>query len=346
MKIAVIGATGMLGCHIAHAVIEHGHALVVIHRNSSRLDKLRGLPFTSRIASLEGQDSLVKALAGVDAVIHAAAYYPTVPRSWKKDLKIARAQMALFLSACKQVGAARPLRVVYVGAAIALQRSADGAPGCESNSYPAQPRDKNNYLQVKWAMDTMALQAAAQGLNVVIGIPTMSFGEHDDGHTTGRLLLEIARGTLPGYLQGERNVVYAGDAARGLVLCAEKGRSGERYLLTGKNTTMDDLVRMIAAQAGQTIPKVIPLRIARIVAKLGSIRYRLFRGSVPKLSESAVAVMASGQFIDGSKAQAELGYAPRVSLAETIERSLNWFRSQGMVGHQSDRPKAEPRFES
>jgi dihydroflavonol-4-reductase len=345
MKIAVIGATGMLGCHIAHAVIEQGHSLVVIHRNSSRLEKLHNLPFTSRIASLEGHDSLVKALAGVDAVIHAAAYYPTVPRSWKKDVEIARAQMSLFLSACKQADAARPLRVVYVGAAIALQRGVNGAPGCESNGYPAQPRDKNNYLQVKWAMDTMALQAAAEGMNLVVGIPTMSFGEHDDGHTTGRLVLEIARGTLPRYLQGERNVVYAGDAARGLVLCAEKGRSGERYLLTGRNTTMDDLVQMIAAQAGQATPKVVPLRLARIVARLGSIRYRLFRGALPKLSQSAVAVMASGQFIDGSKALEELGYAPRVSLAETIERSLNWFRSHGMVGNQSDRPKAEPRFE-
>lgn len=345
MKIAVIGATGMLGCHIAHAVIDSGHSLVVIHRTSSKLDKLYGLPFTSRIASLEGEAGLVKALAGVDAVIHAAAYYPTVPRSWKVDLKRARAQMGQFLSACKQAHAVRPLRVVYVGAAIALQRGVKGAPGCETNSYSTQPRDKNNYLQVKWAMDAMALQAAAEGLPVVVGIPTMSFGEHDDAKTTGRLLLEIARGTLPGYLQGERNVVYAGDAARGLVLCAEKGRSGERYLITGRNTTMDDLVRMISAQAGQPIPKVIPLRVARIVAALGSIKYRLFRGSVPKLTHSAVAVMASGQFMDGSKAQQVLGYAPRVSLAETIERSLNWFRSQGMVGHQSESPKAEPRFE-
>ena len=345
MKIAVIGATGMLGCHIAHAVIDSGHSLVVIHRTSSKLDKLYGLPYTSRIASLEGEAGLVKALAGVDAVIHAAAYYPTVPRSWKADLKLARAQMGLFLSACKQAHAVRPLRVVYVGAAIALQRGVKGAPGTEANSYSTQPRDKNNYLQVKWAMDTMALQAAADGLPLVVGIPTMSFGEHDDARTTGRLLLEIARGTLPGYLQGERNVVYAGDAARGLVLCAEKGRSGERYLITGRNTTMDDLVRMISAQAGQSMPKVIPLRVARIVATLGSIKYRLLRGSVPKLTHSAVAVMASGQFMDGSKAKHALGYAPRVPLAETIERSLNWFRSQGMVGHQSESPKAEPRFE-
>lgn len=345
MKIAVIGATGMLGCHIAHAVIEGGHALVVIHRNNSQLEKLHGLPFTSRIASLEGEAALARALAGVDAVINAGAYYPTVPRAWKKDLKLARTQMGVFLSACKQAHAVRPLRVVYVGAAIALQRGAKGAPVCEANSYSTQPRNKNNFLQVKWAMDNMALQAAAEGLPVVIGIPTMTFGEHDDAKTTGRLMLEIARGTLPGYLQGERNVVYAGDAARGLVLCAEKGRSGERYLITGKNTTMDDLVRMISAQAGQAMPKVIPLRVARVVATLGSIKYRLFRGSVPKLTHSAVAVMASGQYVDGSKAHQDLAYAPRVSLAETIERSLNWFRAQGMLGHQSDGPKAEPRFE-
>lgn len=346
MKIAVIGATGMLGCHIAHAVIEHGHSLVVIHRNGSRLDKLHGLPFTSRIGSLEGHDSLVRALSGVDAVIHAGGYYPTVPRSWKKDLKLARSQMALFLSACQQANAVRPLRVVFVGSAIALQRGANGGPGSEDNSYPGQPRDKNNLLQAKWAMDTMALQAAATGMHVVIGIPTMAFGEHDDGNATGRLVLEIARGTRPGYFDGEHNVVYAGDAARALVLCAEKGRSGERYLISGKNTTMEDLVRMIAAQAGQKMPKKVTLRAARILAKLGSIRYRLFRGARPKLSESTVSVMAFGQYVNGSKALDELGYAPRVSLGETIERSLNWFRTKGMLDHPSDRPKAEPRLDA
>ena len=156
MRIAVIGATGMLGCHIAHAVIEQGHALVAIHRNNSRLDKLHGLPFISRIASLEGEAGLVRALAGVDAVIHAAAYHPTVPRAWKKDLKLAREQMRVFLSACKQAHAVRPLRVVYVGSTMALQRPANGAPGCETDGYSAQPRDKNNCLQVKWAMDAMA----------------------------------------------------------------------------------------------------------------------------------------------------------------------------------------------
>ena len=330
MKIAVIGATGMLGCHVAHAVVQRGHELVVIHRTSSQLDKLSALPYTARIASLEGEASLVNALAGVDAVIHAAAYYPTVPRRWQEDVRLAREQMAIFLSACKKANASHPLRVVYLGAAIALQRKRNGGVGSEANSYPTQPADKNSYVQVKWAMDTMALQAAAQGLPTIIGIPTMTFGEYDDGNTTGRLVRDIARGTLPGFLHGERNVVYAGDAGRGLVLCAEKGRSGERYLITGKNTTMEDLVRMIAAQAGKPVPKVIPLRLAKLVAKLGAIKYRLLGGTVPQLSESAVAVMTSGQFMDGSKARTELGYTPAVSLAETIERTLRWFRAQDM----------------
>lgn len=334
MRIAVIGATGMLGCHIAHAVVERGHELVVIHRTSSKLVKLSALPYTSRIASLEGEASLVKALAGIDAVIHAAAYYPTAPRAWKKEVETAREQMGLFLSACKKANTSHPLRVVYVGGAIALQRDPSGAPGTEGNAYPMQPTDHNCYLQVKWAMDAMALQAAAEGLHTVIGIPTMTFGEYDDGNTTGRLVRDIARGTLPGYLQGERNVVYAGDAGRGLVLCTEKGRSGERYLITGKNTTMEDLVRMIAAQAGMPVPKVIPLRLARLVAKVGAIKYRLLGGAIPKLTESAVAVMASGQFIDGNKAQEELGYRPSVPLSQTIERSLAWFKSQDMLGTQ------------
>jgi dihydroflavonol-4-reductase len=328
MKIAVIGATGMLGNHVARAVVTRGHALRVVHRASSKLDKLKPLEFESRIADLDDAAALAQALGGADAVINAAAYYPTVPRAWQEDVRLARAQMQTFLQAAK---AASVARVVYLGGAIALRRNPSGEPGNELLEYASEPEDKNNYLQAKWTMDQMALDAARAGQHVVIGIPTMTFGEHDDGVTTGRIVLEIANGKLPGYLRGKRNVVYAGDAAKGLVLCAEKGASGQRYLITGENVSMDDLVALIARKAGKPVPRAIPLRIAAFAAKLGGLKYRLLGGEPPKLSESAVAVMASGQFIDGAKAKRELGYAPTLSLEQTIERSLAWFKSQGRI---------------
>lgn len=84
MKIAVIGATGMIGNNTARAVIAAGHELVVVHRETSNLEKIADLEFTSAIADLNDQAALVAALSAVDAVINCAGYYPTVPRPWRE----------------------------------------------------------------------------------------------------------------------------------------------------------------------------------------------------------------------------------------------------------------------
>lgn len=60
-------------------------------------------------------------------------------------------------------------------------------------------------------------------------------------------------------------------------------------------------------------------------------RCRHLRGPERKISESAIAVMSAGQFLDGSKAQRELGFQARVSVDDAIRRALKWFRAQNMV---------------
>ncbi len=327
MRIAIIGATGMIGHHTALAAERAGHETVVLHRAGSQTRHLDDLRAERRIASLEDTSSLTAALQGVDAVINCAGYYPTVPRPWRAEVAHASAQMASFYQAC----AGLPLhKIVYLGAAIALPRLGDGSPGHADLRYRSPPVDKNPYLQVKWALDEMAHAQAAQGLPVVIGIPSMTFGEYDYGLTTGRLIVEIASGRMPRYVRGQRNTIYAGDAGRGLLACATDGRAGQRYLLTGENTDMDRLTRLIAEAAGVPPPQPVALGVARMVSRIQGWKWKL-GGPAPVISPTAIAVMSAGQHLDGSKAASELGYQPEVGLGDAIGRALAWFKTQGML---------------
>ena len=328
MRIGILGATGMLGHHAALAAVAAGDEVVVLHRANARLDRLRGLKYSGRIADLDDTTTLRHALEGLDGVINAAAYYPTVPRPYKKEVATALAQMGGFYEACEQ---ARVKRVVYVGGSIALRRHPEGKPGDETLEYAREPDDKNPYLQVKWAMDRLARSRADDGLHVVIGIPTMSFGEHDWGPTTGRFVVDIANRTMPAFVPGLRNAVYAGDAGRGLVLALKRGAAGERYLLTGENVSMEELVTTIAELAKVPRPRSVPLAVARGASQLQELRYHLVGGEPPKLSATAIAVMSAGQFLDGAKAARVLGYQPEVPLRRAIERALAWFRQVGYV---------------
>ena len=120
----------------------------------------------------------------------------------------------------------------------------------------------------------------------------MTFGEYDHGPTTGRLLVEIANRTLPCYVKGNRNVICAGDAGRGLVRVCEQGRPGERYLLAGQNISMSELVTRIAQIAGVPVPHAIPLPVARLASVLQTARHGWLKGHVPRVDATAIAVMS------------------------------------------------------
>ncbi|MGH8561668.1 MAG: NAD-dependent epimerase/dehydratase family protein, partial [Nevskiales bacterium] len=127
------------------------------------------------------------------------------------------------------------------------------------------------------------------------------------------------------------NVIYAGDAGTGLVRVCEDGRPGERYLLTGANISLDELVARIAAIAGVPAPRAIALPVAKAVAAIQAFRYHYLKGPLPKVDSTAIAVMSAGQFLNGAKAERELGFRATVSVDEAIRRALAWFRAQGYV---------------
>ena len=328
MKIGIIGATGMLGHHIAIQALLHQHEIVSIQRAGSDLSKIADLKCENRMADLNDRGSLIKAFEGLDAVVNAAAYYPTLPKPLAQEIKSARLQMQFFIDAVQSSGVQKAL---YVGGAIAIPKVQDGLAN-ESGTYDKAPENNAPYVQVKWLMDQMARDAAKNGIPIIIGIPSMTFGEYDYAPTTGRFIVEISNQSLPAYINGLRNVVYAGDAGRGLLYALEKGRIGERYLIGGFNTSTSAIVEQICQTAEIPVfEKTIPLKLAKLISKIQETKYAVFRGSPPKLSSTAIAVLASGQHVDISKAKDELGYQPELDINTMIARSYNWFKKEGYI---------------
>jgi dihydroflavonol-4-reductase len=329
MKIAVLGATGMIGNHCVRAALDRGHAVRVVHRAKSDLRHLAGLDFEPRVADLDDEPALRAALKGVDAIIHAAGYYPPgVPRGHGEERDLARAQMERFFHACHWD---RLERVVFIGSVVAVPADPHGRPATGDASYPGPPRSKIPYLHVKYELDRLAREKGQAGFPVVVAVPGMCLGEYDKGPTTGKLVVAIANRELPAFVRGKRNVVYTGDAARGMVLACERGTPGKRYLLTGTNIELRDLVARIASAARVPAPSIgIPAPIAKIVAAALEAKHRRLGGKEPLLTSTAIAV-SSGQFLDGSSTARELDFRAEVGLDDTIGRALGWFRSVGYV---------------
>lgn len=265
MKYAVLGATGLLGHHAARAIRAAGHDLVLIHRPSSQIQRLAYLEPECRVAEMLDHAGLERALRGLDGVIFSAGYYPSRPRRWQEEVASALGQTNPFYAACLQ---ARVPRILYVGSAYAMPRHPQGLPGHEGLFYDSLPSGKSSYVLCKWALDEQAREQARNGLPVVIGIPGMVLGELDIGPTTGRVITAIGNGEMTHYVAGQRNVIDAAEAGRGLLMALERGRIGERYLLTGHNLEMADLTRRIAELLGQPAPQPMSMAMARALATL------------------------------------------------------------------------------
>ena len=173
-------------------------------------------------------------------------------------------------------------------------------------------------------MEAEAWRAVAQGLPVTIVNPTAVFGPWDIGPTTGEILLNVAKGRMPLWFDLEVNVVDARDVGIGHVLAATYGQVGHRYILAGENLSVQRAVEIAACEAGSSPPKWrVPLGLVSAIVKAGEALGRL--PFVKPLPLEHFKTMCEWRALNGSKAQQELGFAPRPYL-ETIRDTLAWFK--------------------
>ncbi|NIP32736.1 MAG: NAD(P)H-binding protein, partial [Aliifodinibius sp.] len=76
MKVLVIGATGFVGGHIAKQAVDQNWEVVGLRRTPTKTGHLNESMITWKSGNLYDRDSLIDAMAGIDVVFHAGAFYP------------------------------------------------------------------------------------------------------------------------------------------------------------------------------------------------------------------------------------------------------------------------------
>jgi dihydroflavonol-4-reductase len=132
------------------------------------------------------------------------------------------------------------------------------------------------YVRSQVQAENIVLQYAKEhGLPAVAMCVSTTYGGGDWGRTPhGAIIAGAAFGKLPFVMSGiELEAVGVDDAARALILAAERGRVGERYLISEKMISNADVVRIAAEAAGVPAPtKSIPLPVTRWPRRAASRR--------------------------------------------------------------------------
>lgn len=292
----VLGATGHIGAHVVRALLGCGQAVRATYRSPRYQFLLDDLPVERLQLNVEDPRQLRAAAEGCQTVFVCAGYYPRWTERRAEAIRRGLAQIHSIFNVLQQV---RPERIVYTSSAATIA-PVPGRASTEADRAPWPVTHRRLlYSTVKVAMEHAVQRYIDSGLPILITNPSVCIGEYDAHPFSGRFALAFAkrRWRLPVYLEHAFNVVYTGDVGRGHVLAAERGRIGERYLLTGEQTTMLDFARCVARIAGVPPP-----------------RWQLPYPRFPV------------QRLDGTKAQRELGLTP-TPMEEAIRRALAWFRA-------------------
>jgi dihydroflavonol-4-reductase len=325
MRVTVTGASGHLGANLVRALLAAGHRVTALHRG--RCDALRGLEVVHAHGDIRDAADVERSLAGAEAVFHLAVVLDA-----GRDRDAARAVnvggTANVTRACLRAGVGR---LVHFSSIHALEHDPWDRPLDETRPL-VDERRAPVYDATKAAAELVVAAGVREGLDAVVVSPTAVLGPHDHQPSAlGGVVLKIARRRLPALVDAGYDWVDVRDVVAGAIAALERGRRGERYLLSGRWAPFRDLARAVAAAAGVSPPRLeSPLALARLSAPFATAFARL-TGAPAHLTVDAVETLrTSHRDIRHDKAARELGYVAR-PLVETATDTVAWFREAGLL---------------
>ncbi len=327
IRALVTGATGCVGANIVEALLARGYEVRALRRASSKLDALSGLAPDYAIGDVMDEASLCAAMAGCELVFHAAA----VSQYWRnKPEAIYAANVEGTRNVLRAARAQGVQRVVFTSSVAVLGVPTERGQWLDEtvtfNLRPAQ----FHYGHSKVLAEAEVQRAVAEGLDVVIVNPVSVIGQRDVYFVGGEILRTAKRGLLVAAPPGGMGVVSAQATGEGHVLAAERGRTGERYILNGENVSHRALMALAAKVTGGrapwvTIPRVLMTPLAALVDLANRIRR-----AAPIVDGSQLHLSARDMYFDGSKAERELSFVGGSAQASVVE-AWNWYREYGLL---------------
>lgn len=329
MLATITGATGLLGANLAELLLSRGWRVRATRRGSSRTEHLSDLDIHWVEAGLDQPDALARAMEGAHAVFHCAAAVSVMPRPTPELVRTNVDGTRSLLYAHRRSGAGR---LVHVSSAVCVGLSEDGTPVDERAPYNFEREGLNDgYSQTKLQAERLVLEAVGEGQDAVVVNPTFMFGPRDSKPSSGRVIVEVAHGRLPALPGGANNFVDVRDVAAGMLATWERGRAGQRYLLTGENRPWDAMFLRIGELLGVRVPGWHAPRPIMALIGWGGDLGQWISGKELTINSMAVRWSNTRNFqFTCEKARQELGYSPG-DPDDGVRAAIAWFRYAGMI---------------
>jgi len=320
----VIGASGFLGSHVTRQLVERGDRVRVLVRTTSSTKSIDDLEVERQCGDVFDDDVLRTAMAGCDDV-----YYCVVDnRAWLRDpTPMFQTNVDGLVHVLDAAVDANLRRFVFTSTIGTIALSDDG-PATEDQPFNWSDRC-GAYIRSRVDAENLVLRYARErGLPAVAMCVSNTYGPRDWQPKHGALLAAAGAGKMPFHIKGiGTEVVGIEDAARAFLLAAEKGRVGERYIISERFITTRELYDTAADAGGVRRPPFgIPLKAVYAAGLLGDLAAKVSRRDLP-LTSVMVRLMHIMSPMDHGKASRELGWEPE-PIYDSIYKAVEFYRAR------------------
>ncbi|CAI5998669.1 unnamed protein product [Closterium sp. NIES-65] len=270
------------------------------------------------IGSLSDPSSLNSLLQGTSGLFHLAGIHPSL------DQTTVDGTLAVLEAALK----AGVKRVVYASTSGTVGAFKDSRQVASDDSpYAREVVGGWPYYRAKIEAEERARGYAEQhGLELVCMRPTLILGPGDYRLSSCRTVLDIMERRIPFVPRGGLSFVDVRDVASAFIAAMQSAAPNATYLLGAVNMTLYDYFHIIARCADVAPPFLfVPPDVAWILAATASKLLPLIGRKDPSLDPVVVEMAQVYWYIEWSKAEKELGFAPR-PYETTVADTVAWLR--------------------
>lgn len=328
----VTGAAGFLGGTICRKLIERGEkvrAFVLPGDPAEKYVPSEAEIFEGDLTDFASLEKFFTVPEGFESIVlHIASIVTVNPDYNQKVIDVNVGGTKNIIELCKNHPKCKKL--VYCSSTGAIPELPKGEKISEVNHFDAN-KVLGCYSQSKALATQVVLDAAADGLNACVIHPSGIMGPEDFavGETT-KVLIQIIKGEMPAGIDGSFNLCDVRDFADGAIAAADKGKSGECYILGNDEVSFRDFSRLVSEESGcKKMKMFIPLKLANLMAKIMEKKAKK-QGKRPLMTTFSVYNLARNNDFDSSKAKKELGYKTR-SYRETMKDEVKWLKDSGKI---------------
>ena len=324
MTVFVTGGSGLVGGALVKRLLTRGDDVVALARSDAAAAKLEAAGARTARGDVLDEAAMTEGMRGSELLYHVAGintFCPTDPAALF-HVNVRGAEIAV-----RAAAAAGVRRIVFTSSAATLGEEG-GTVGTEAS--PHRGSYMSVYERSKHEGEVAAFAAAKNaGIDLVAVLPSSVQGPGRAGGT-GKILIAYLNGKLKAFVDTRISLVDIDDTIEAHVLAAERGKPGERYLISGATITSLEALDIVSTITGvRHKVRLLPPPVASVVGAAVEAGFRV-RGKKPPVCREMIRTLLHGHHYDGSFAAAELGlrYTP---VEDTLRRTIEWARSEGLV---------------